>query len=308
MADTLHFHVLLSLCSGKTKPNQLNKLKGLKTNGWWNNSNSRRLNCAPFLQSVTAIEHSWTPRLHAPTKEDRLRKALQWVIQTLQRSEERILICLWRLLSSPPPPTVTLCMESLLLLSVKMSDVTWTGKASLWCWTAGEAEPPYSTFWLEVLAPAHLIGSLSFLQPALWSSYYAQEFPLPAAHPAFPLGSDSNHIIWFREHSPIEYDHDVDLMRLQRCSYQREFLTLCLVFSLSLQGFEAPCPDVLLRCSQLWTWGGCRVAGLKTCSEGLTGPLKNRVKRPYLLVKSSFVPVFNMMLFLNKNITSKFWD
>lgn len=72
------------------KPNQTSwTTSGVwKSNGWWNSSNSSCQSPVPFLQSVIAtvavIEHSWTPHLHAPTKEYRLRKAFQWLIQTLQ--------------------------------------------------------------------------------------------------------------------------------------------------------------------------------------------------------------------------------
>lgn len=128
MAVRFHVHVLLSLCSSKTKPNQSNNFKSLKSKGWWNNSNSSCLSCVSLLQSVTAtaagIGHSRTPRLHAQTKEYAFSRALQWGIQTLQCLEERILICPWRLPSSPAPRTVILCMQSWLLLSVKMSGVT----------------------------------------------------------------------------------------------------------------------------------------------------------------------------------------
>lgn len=81
--------------------------------------------------------------------------------------------------------------------------------------------------------------------------------------------------------------------RVFQClSFQRELLTLCLIFSLILQDFNSSCPNVLLMFLQLWAWGGCKIAGLRTCSEGLTEPWKSRKKRSIHFDKMLLCPYF----------------
>lgn len=46
------------------------------------------------------------------------------------------------------------------------------------------------------------------------------------------------------------------------------FLTLFLFFSVVLQDSNTLCPNL----THLWAWGGCKIAGLRTCSEFFTGP------------------------------------
>lgn len=290
-ADIFHFLCYCQCVLGK--PNQLNNLKCLKTNGWWKNPNSNHLSCVPLLlnttarATATATEYSGAPHPHAPHKDFHFRKTC-W--SGIQRSEARLLTCLWKLLRSPTPPTVILCVEPLLRLSMKTC-LVWTKLGKLHC-NVGPLDmqdrnlpPPH--YLTTAPCPSHrspafyTIISLAFL--------LCSRVPT-ACYTAFPLGTDSNHKIWSGKHSFILYDYQE---RSSVTSITGDFLTLCSVFSLVSQVFDAPGASVVPPFWQLWVRDGCRTAGRRTWSEGLTGaPWESRMKQSINCEWNAPLPLF----------------
>lgn len=289
MADTFHFHVLLSLCSSKTKPNQSNNLKSLKSNGWWNNSNSSCLSYVSLLQSVTAtpagVGHSRTPSLLAQQKSRPLAELYREGFRPFSVQKKEVL--------SVPGGCRAPLLHPLLFCVCNL------GCCYLWrCLVWPKlAKPHYDLGQLRMQNPLlHYLSTGSGPCPSLLPQVsYCEHSGVPTwrwQQPQNLVQGTLSNLIWPPRVFP-------------RLSLQREFLTLCLTFSLILQDFNSLCLNVLLMFLQRWAWGGCKIAGLRTCSEGLTGAWKSRMKRSIHFDEMPLCHYFLTWCFL-KNITISF--